>query len=143
MTFDCPCDDPDRERSSWSAGALAIVLSLLLALAGVLHPDTGRIGWSGGERPPLHVLGHQSGVKTRLSLRENLAFWQAVNGGPGIEPAIREAGSLAEARARRAGAVDVQLHVQRKDHIGHGKEGDVYLDTEVIATAVGRPRLGG
>lgn len=59
--------------------------SLLLALAGVLRADAGRIGWAGGEAPLLHLLGHQSGVKTRLSLSENLFFWQAVNGG-GLAP---------------------------------------------------------
>lgn len=58
--------------------------SLLLALAGILRPESGRIGW-GGE-PPLHLLTHQSGVKSRLTLAENLHFWRAVNGPTGAAP---------------------------------------------------------
>ncbi len=60
--------------------------SLLLALAGVLRPDGGTLRWAGGEPPPMHVLGHQSGVKARLSLGENLRFWRVVNGPMGLEP---------------------------------------------------------
>lgn len=60
--------------------------SLLLALAGVLRPDAGSLDW-GGEPPPLHLLAHAAGVKSRLTLSENLDFWQRVNGGTGIAPA--------------------------------------------------------
>ncbi len=60
--------------------------SLLLALAGVLRPETGRLDWHAAEPPALHVLGHQSGVKSRLTLLENLKFWQAVNGATGLAP---------------------------------------------------------
>jgi N-methylhydantoinase A/oxoprolinase/acetone carboxylase beta subunit len=58
--------------------------------------------------------------------------------------AIREAGELAESQARRAGAVDVQFQVRRRDNIYHPADGmqeDIYLETEITATAVGRPRL--
>ncbi|MBI3948114.1 MAG: hydantoinase/oxoprolinase family protein [Armatimonadetes bacterium] len=58
-----------------------------------------------------------------------------------VEAAIRHVRALAEAHARRAGATDVQVHIERKDHIGHGRGEDVYLDTEVLATALGRPRV--
>jgi heme exporter protein A len=58
--------------------------SLLLALAGILRPESGSIGWAG--EPPLHLLTHQSGIKSRLSLVENLRFWQAVNGPTGMAP---------------------------------------------------------
>ena len=58
--------------------------------------------------------------------------------------ALEEASLLAEAHARRAGAVNVQVQAQRKDHIvradGERSE-EVYFETEVTATAVGRPRL--
>jgi heme exporter protein A len=57
--------------------------SLLLALAGVLRVEAGRIAW-GGEPPPLHLLAHASGVKSRLTVGENLEFWRRVNGGAGL-----------------------------------------------------------
>ena len=58
--------------------------SLLLALYGVLRAETGTIGWHADEPPPLHLVGHQPGVKTRLSLAENLQFWRSVNGATGL-----------------------------------------------------------
>ena len=60
--------------------------SLLLTLAGVLRPEAGTLEWA-GEPPPLHLLAHAAGVKSRLTLFENLAFWQRVNGASGIAPA--------------------------------------------------------
>jgi hypothetical protein len=57
------------------------------------------------------------------------------------ECALREAGALAEARARAAGADDVQVQVQRHDNLVVLKTQEVYLGSEVMATAVGRPRL--
>ena len=58
--------------------------SLLLALAGVLRPTAGRIDWHAEEPPKLHVLAHLPGVKSRLTLTENLDFWRAVNGPTGL-----------------------------------------------------------
>jgi N-methylhydantoinase A/oxoprolinase/acetone carboxylase beta subunit len=55
--------------------------------------------------------------------------------------AEREASALAEARARAAGAEDVQVQVVRKDNRVVLKTQEVYLGSEVTATAVGRPRL--
>ena len=60
--------------------------SLLLALAGVLRPAAGTLDWHAEEPPKLHLLGHQPGVKSRLTLLENLGFWRAVNGPTGIDP---------------------------------------------------------
>jgi len=60
--------------------------SLLLTLAGVLRAEAGRIDWHAEEPPKLHIVGHQSGVKTRLTLAENLSFWRAVNGPSGVSP---------------------------------------------------------
>ena len=60
--------------------------SLLLAIAGVLRLDAGTLDWHAEEPPKLHVLGHQAGVKSRLTLRENLDFWRAVNGPTGLAP---------------------------------------------------------
>jgi len=58
--------------------------------------------------------------------------------------ATRETGRLAEAQAQRAGAADVQVQTRREDHLGRSTSSeseDVYIDTEVVATATGRPRL--
>ena len=63
--------------------------SLLLAIAGLLHPAAGTIRYRDRGRdeelaPNLHFVGHQTGVKTRLTLSENLAFWTNVFGGAGL-----------------------------------------------------------
>lgn len=64
--------------------------SLLLALAGIVRPEAGRIALTGiGEDEParhLHFLGHQTGVKSRLSLVENLVFWRDLLGRPALAP---------------------------------------------------------
>jgi len=56
--------------------------TLLLALAGIVRPDVGTI--AGAERSELHLLNYQSGLKGRLTVRENLKFWQAMNGANGL-----------------------------------------------------------
>ncbi len=58
--------------------------------------------------------------------------------------AMEEVSLLAEAQARRAGAANVQVQAQRKDHVvraGDERGEEVYFETEVTANAVGRPRL--
>ncbi len=58
--------------------------------------------------------------------------------------ATQEISRLAETQARRAGAADVQVQIQREDHLcrSAGSEiEDVFVDTEMVATAIGRPRL--
>ena len=60
--------------------------SLLLTLAGILRPDAGKIDWHAEDPPLLHILAHLPGVKTRLTLTENLQFWRQVNGPTGLEP---------------------------------------------------------
>jgi heme exporter protein A len=90
--------------------------SLLLALAGTLRPDTGRISWpEADDRPQLHFLGHLTGVKARLTLAENLRFWRALNGPSGLEADAAlervglgglgdiEAGHLSAGQTRRLG----------------------------------------
>jgi len=84
--------------------------SLLLALAGILTPASGTIVRP--ETPP-HLLAHAAGVKARLTLAENLAFWRALNGPTGLAPAAAlervglgglgglEAGHLSAGQARR------------------------------------------
>jgi N-methylhydantoinase A/oxoprolinase/acetone carboxylase beta subunit len=56
--------------------------------------------------------------------------------------ATEQASLWAETHARRAGAVDVQLHTRREDRVVRLQNDDVYFDTQVVATALGRPRLG-
>lgn len=60
--------------------------SLLLTLAGILRPDSGKLDWHAEEPAPLHLLAHLPGVKSRLTLAENLQFWRQVNGPTGLEP---------------------------------------------------------
>lgn len=87
--------------------------SLLLTLAGILRPDRGRIAWDIGDEPQIHLFGHLSGIKSRLTVGENLDFWRAVNGPTGIAPAAAldtvglgglddiEAGHLSAGQTRR------------------------------------------
>jgi N-methylhydantoinase A/oxoprolinase/acetone carboxylase beta subunit len=55
--------------------------------------------------------------------------------------ATEQASLLAETQARRAGATDVQLQTHREDHVIRLPSEEVYFDTDVTATAVGRPKL--
>jgi heme exporter protein A len=73
--------------------------SLLLAIAGILHPAAGTVAAG-----PLHLLGHQSAIKPKLTASENLSFWCALYGGdPGhIAPALQTVG-LAHAADIEAG----------------------------------------
>jgi N-methylhydantoinase A/oxoprolinase/acetone carboxylase beta subunit len=57
--------------------------------------------------------------------------------------AMEEASLLAQTQAQRAGAVNVQVQTRREDHIIRLQSEDVYFGSEVMATAVGRPRLAG
>lgn len=87
--------------------------SLLGVLSGLLQPTDGKVEWA-SEAPP-HVLGHLSGVKTRLTLAENLDFWASVNGRTGIAVGAAletvglggldgiEAGHLSAGQTRRLG----------------------------------------
>lgn len=55
----------------------------------------------------------------------------------------QEVSQLATTQARRAGAAEVHVQVRREDHIYQSPDGSlvVYFDTEITATAVGRPKL--
>lgn len=63
--------------------------SLLRILAGLSSPDVGEVRWQGvntrRQRESFHqqllFLGHQPGIKSALSVFENLAFYQATAGG--------------------------------------------------------------
>ena len=61
-----------------------------------------------------------------------------------VECAQDVARKKAEELAHRAGASEVKVQVKRKDQILRdrgGSEEEIYLGTEVVATAVGRPRM--
>jgi hypothetical protein len=63
-----------------------------------------------------------------------------------VECAQDVARERAEELARRAGAGETKVQVKREDQILRDKRGEadeIYLGTEVIATAVGRPRIKG
>jgi heme exporter protein A len=60
--------------------------TLLRTIAGFLPPDSGRVRVSGpgGERSGgdcYHYIGHANGIKPRLSVIENVSFWQRYYGG--------------------------------------------------------------
>lgn len=61
--------------------------SLLLAIAGFLRPDAGTVDFGGAEDgpPALHLMLPLPGLKPRLTVSENLAFWRTLNGADGIE----------------------------------------------------------
>ncbi|MBY0381119.1 MAG: heme ABC exporter ATP-binding protein CcmA [Xanthobacteraceae bacterium] len=76
-----------------AGGALAVTgpngagkSSLLRILAGLLPAESGTIRFDGGNaelplKEQAHYLGHRDPLKAALSVRENLAFWQAYLGG--------------------------------------------------------------
>lgn len=78
--------------------------SLLLALAGILRPEAGRIVVAAGDERPgevLHFLGHLNAVKPRLTLGENLRFWMDLYGAA-TPPSPLRGGAGDEGRAAPA-----------------------------------------
>lgn len=63
--------------------------SLLMILAGLLKPASGRVTWDrlsvaddpDAHRARLHYVGHLDAVKPVFTVAENLAFWAALHGG--------------------------------------------------------------
>ena len=63
--------------------------SLLRVLAGLLRPALGQLTWDGepvqrdlvAHFERLHYVGHQTSLKPRLTVQENLAFWGELRGG--------------------------------------------------------------
>ncbi|MEJ0097600.1 MAG: heme ABC exporter ATP-binding protein CcmA [Bauldia sp.] len=70
--------------------------TLLRMVAGLLPPAAGSVALepaaADGIGSALHYLGHLDGLKTALTVRQNLAFWQALWGGTAIEPALEAVG---------------------------------------------------
>lgn len=63
--------------------------TLLLTLAGIVAPMSGRFALEGADAddgPHLHYCGHRNAIKGRLSVLENLQLWAALNGETGIAP---------------------------------------------------------
>ncbi|MBO6724358.1 MAG: heme ABC exporter ATP-binding protein CcmA [Rhizobiaceae bacterium] len=65
--------------------------TLLRVVAGLLPAAEGTITFEGGgeewptPRSAAHFLGHQNGMKTALTVDENLRFWRDFNGEPHLE----------------------------------------------------------
>lgn len=88
--------------------------SLLRIMAGLLHPQRGRLAWDGAavddhpaaHRDRLSFVGHLDGVKAPLTAAENLTFWAALQGvsepGRAARAALErmDAGHLADVPAR-------------------------------------------
>lgn len=74
--------------------------TLLRVIAGLLPVASGSVRFEGGgERFPdaqsaLHYLGPLNGMKTALTVEENLAFWRSFNGAPrlGVAEALDKVG---------------------------------------------------
>ena len=93
-----------RELSFAVSGGEALVLTgangagkttLLRALAGYLRPCAGSIRLAGGDAQAsigeqAHAVGHENAIKTALSVRENVAFWQKFLSAGAEEPAAIE-----------------------------------------------------
>ena len=80
-------------RGSNGAGKTTV----LLTLAGIVAPLEGSFNLEGADPdagPQLHYCGHRNAIKPRLTVRENLDFWRAVNGPTGlaVEAALDEVG---------------------------------------------------
>ncbi|MDE2029864.1 MAG: heme ABC exporter ATP-binding protein CcmA [Alphaproteobacteria bacterium] len=67
--------------------------SLLRVLAGILGPMEGKVTWQGeaidadpaAHRARIHYIGHVDALKSALTVRETLAYWRALHGGPSVE----------------------------------------------------------
>lgn len=61
--------------------------SLLRQIAGLLPLDGGSVALDGGDRAEeTHFAGHATAIKDALTVAENLAFWCALYGRPGMPP---------------------------------------------------------
>jgi len=72
--------------------------TLLMTLYGAIRPHSGGFAFEGADADTasfMHLFGHQSAIKPRLSVAENLAFWAAVNGNSASIDAALDAVRLA------------------------------------------------
>lgn len=68
--------------------------TLLRLCAGFIAPAKGRLEWDGASAEPeawrarIAYVGHADPVKAGLTLRDNLGFWAALNGGGDVDRAL-------------------------------------------------------
>src|SRR3970040_65108 len=64
--------------------------TLLRIIAGLLPATEGTVALDplpdGPRGVAMHYLGHRDGLKSALTVRENLAFWRRICDGPGASP---------------------------------------------------------
>jgi heme exporter protein A len=111
--------------------------TLLRTLAGLQPPLAGRI--EGGEETIAYT-GHSDGLKSMLTVTENLSFWARIFGASGIDAALtayalhplasRLAGSLSAGQKRRLGLARMLVTGRP---IWAMDEPTVSLDTEAVA----------
>ena len=95
VSFTCEAASPLIVRGPNGAGKS----TLLRAVAGFVRLRHGSIRLSGVkdaknnevDREHIHYLGHTDGVKSVLSIRENLSFWASLLGGGGGAQSIERA----------------------------------------------------
>lgn len=134
--------------------------TLLMALAGIVRAEAGTIGFpahrgEAGSRPAMHLVGYQQGIKPRLTVAENLAFWRAVNGATGAstDEALEtvgigalgglEAGYLSSGQLRRLSLARLLVTARL---IWLLDEPSVALDVDgeaLLVTLIDRQRAGG
>lgn len=101
----------------------AVVGSVMQTIRGLVKPLPDEAGFR------LHL---PTGVQDFVTLEE------------AVSQGTQETSQMAATLARRAGAGEVHVQVRSEDHIYRFPDGsglEVYFDTEITATAVGRPRL--
>jgi heme exporter protein A len=75
--------------------------TLLRLCAGFIQPAQGRLEWDGASAEPeawrgrIAYVGHADPVKAGLTLRDNLGFWAALNGGGDVDRALDRFGLAA------------------------------------------------
>lgn len=79
--------------------------SLLRLMAGLLPPAGGALEWDTAPLDPdthrarLRYVGHADALKAALTVRENLSFWAAFDGGGDVDAALAGFGLAARAEA--------------------------------------------
>jgi N-methylhydantoinase A/oxoprolinase/acetone carboxylase beta subunit len=82
-------------------------------------------------------LGEELGFRVHLS--EEVRDFAELE--PAVQYARQEASARAQALALRAGAASAQVSVTQRDHSAEVSGDQLFLGSEVSATAAGRPRL--
>jgi heme exporter protein A len=88
--------------------------TLLRALGGMLGPSAGSIAVEGGVADvslpeQSHFIGHQNGLKSSLTVEENLTFWGSYLGGGSNETRAKVEGALARFNLTALAAIPAGL----------------------------------